>query len=528
MTTRKRVSPSHVRPSAHAWALAFLLCLCVASPPPAAAQLIPIRTVPLADGDQFNFYPSSNAGMAGIGIALPDTLLDPFLNPAKGARLRQTQFFGMPSFYDVSKRAGGGRTLPLGALFHSGSTFAGLLLAIQEVSPARRDNNNFPPPPIFVANQSSLVATDLIPVGATSPSRQNRYVFATIGRELGRSGLSIAGSVQWDGLNAIDGTDLLYAGNQGLVQHGDAVDVRLGLLKQWKGDRSFEALLLHNRFGMTHDVSYLDLVWDPNQRTTVTRARTEHNLDRTNTWGAQLGYMLPVGDSGLRLGFVATTNLLSHPKIPDYQFDQVMLLPRDPGHSAAYDFGVGVSRTNNLTTGSIEAVFEPIVSHTWAQADAPTQTSSGATIAAGDKTIENHFRFANAVLRTGVSQEWRFTGSDASARLQLGIGLRSVRYWGDQYDHVQQEGRGFEQHWLEWNPTWGLSLRFPELELRYQGRTTSGTGRPGVATSGQVITPSALADASSGRAILAVPDGPTVLDPVRVTTHQISVSLPIH
>src|SRR2546430_11993898 len=54
---------------------------------PAAAQLISIKTVPIAQGDQFEIFPSNNLGMGSVSIALPDTLLDPFLNPAKGARL---------------------------------------------------------------------------------------------------------------------------------------------------------------------------------------------------------------------------------------------------------------------------------------------------------------------------------------------------------------------------------------------------------------------------------------------------------
>ncbi len=77
-------------------------------------------------------------------------------------------------------------------------------------------------------------------------------------------------------------------------------------------------------------------------------------------------------------------------------------------------------------------------------------------------------------------------------------------------------------------PTWGLSVRFPELEIRYQGSATHGTGRPGVVGGIGILEGRALADAAVGSNILAAPSGPLTLTEVRVMTHQISVSLPIH
>jgi len=49
------------------------------------AQLISVKTVPLASGEQFHVFPSQNFGMADVSIAVDDPLLDPFVNPAKGA-----------------------------------------------------------------------------------------------------------------------------------------------------------------------------------------------------------------------------------------------------------------------------------------------------------------------------------------------------------------------------------------------------------------------------------------------------------
>jgi len=56
--------------------------------------------------------------------------------------------------------------------------------------------------------------------------------------------------------------------------------------------------------------------------------------------------------------------------------------------------------------------------------------------------------------------------------------LRSVHYNLSQQDNVQDLQRRLTTGWMEWTPTWGLSLRFPEFELRYAGRTTNGAGRP--------------------------------------------------
>src|SRR2546422_5156800 len=57
--------------------------------------------------------------------------------------------------------------------------------------------------------------------------------------------------------------------------------------------------------------------------------------------------------------------------------------------------------------------------------------------------------------------------------------LRSVHYNLAQQDHVEAVTRHLEESWLEWTPTWGLSFRFPELELRYRGRVSHGTDRLG-------------------------------------------------
>src|SRR5436190_23231746 len=92
-----------------------LSALFLMTAPTLGAQLISIKTVPLGQGDQLNVFPSLNQGRGGVAIGLPDTLLDPFRNPAKGGRLSIARFFGSPMVSALANDAGRGRRLPLAA-----------------------------------------------------------------------------------------------------------------------------------------------------------------------------------------------------------------------------------------------------------------------------------------------------------------------------------------------------------------------------------------------------------------------------
>jgi hypothetical protein len=493
---------------------------------PASAQLISIKTVPIAQGDQFEIFPSNNLGMGSVSIALPDTLLDPFLNPAKGARLGAARFFGAPTAYGISQGAGGGRTLPLAISSGSGAWFSAFSLALQQVDASKPPSSGGG---VFVAEPLAPVCSTCATTPATVPPRPdsygNQYAFAMVGRRTRGAGLSLAGSALWSRLTGVDGVDLLYAGNAGLKQFGHSLDLRLGLLKEWPGERSLAALLLHDRFGMTHDVTYLDQVWDPATQRLVVRPRLERNHDQTNTWGLHVEYVRPVAASGWHIGWIATANRMSHPKLPEYELANVPVIPRDPGHSAAYNFGVGLSKIRGPLTFGIDAIYEPIWSYTWADAASPVVTTTGDTIPVGGRTVENHFRFSNGLVRIGVSRDVELGPLGKAAGLQLGLMVRSVRYRLAQSDNVQAVAHQLEEGWLEWTPTWGVSLRFPDLEIRYRGRVTKGTGRPGVASPTGFWAGRDLAVASGS--ILVAPSGPLSLQEVSTTTHQISISLPV-
>src|SRR5256886_13348944 len=170
------------------------------------------------------------------------------------------------------------------------------------------------------------------------PPRSTLFPYTTLFRS--------AASALWAKLTGVDGVDLLFAGNAGLRQFGHALDLRLGLLKEWPGERSLAALVLHNRFGMTDDVAYLDQVWNPATQQIAVRPRLERNHDQTNTWGAHVEYVRPLAASGWRIGWLATVNRMSHPKLPEYELANVPAIPRDPGHSSAYNVGLEIGRAH--------------------------------------------------------------------------------------------------------------------------------------------------------------------------------------
>src|SRR2546428_8035698 len=176
-----------LRGGARAVRISILLLLALTRPAP--AQLISIKTVPIAQGDQFAIFPSNNFGMGGVSIALADTLLDPFVNPAKGARLGAARFFSAPTFCVITQGAGGGRTLPLATIASSDVWFGGLALALQQVDASK---------PPFDQGGGVVLATPL-PSGQVAPalptvprrpdSYGNQYFFAMAGRRVPRARL---------------------------------------------------------------------------------------------------------------------------------------------------------------------------------------------------------------------------------------------------------------------------------------------------------------------------------------------------
>src|SRR5204863_5990734 len=209
-------------------------------------------------------------------------------------------------------------TLPLGVFSAAGSWYGGLALALPQVDASHLGSSSVKTPVAFdtgfrLTGQLAPSVQDLSP---GPRSHGNALAFVMIGTTLPASGLSVGGSVRWAKLRAVDGVDLLYPGSTRVDQSGATVDARLGLLKEWAGDQSLEAVVLHERFRMTHDVTFLDAFWDPGAQQFVQRTRLEHNGDFTRRWGAQVKFERPLTPSGWRIGWLLTANRTSQPSVP--------------------------------------------------------------------------------------------------------------------------------------------------------------------------------------------------------------------
>jgi hypothetical protein len=485
-------------------ALPFLLA-CALAPAPLTAQLVTPKTVPVHQSDQFAIFPSDRVGMAGVAVAVDDTLADPFVNnPAKATRLRQPVLFATPYFHAISENRGGGRTLPLGGAGSFGRWSAAGLVALQQLDrPSAR----------WGARTSERNAT-------------NRYAAGVLARRFD-GGVSVGVSALHAGLGAVDGVDLLYAGSDRIRQDGGLTDLRLGATKQWAGGRVLDVVALHNRTDMTHDVHFTTWRWDPVARRASMTERDEHNVDRTHIWGAHTQLVQPVGTNGWRVGGLATFNRLSHPKIPNYV---IMNIPRDPGTTFGYNVGVAAGRVVGPTTFGVDVTYEPMTSETWADAATDT-TGPGGLIRAGGRTVENRFRFDNMRLRVGAGRDYAIGGDRKSAiGYQVGLAAYAIDYRLRQWNRVQGSYRVQDEDWMEWTPTLALRIRARDLDVRYAYRATCGNGNSclsgGRADDGLVFAPNAGGDLGTG-GVIAAPSAPLTFDGGRASAHQLTIVVPI-
>ena len=477
--------------------LTLLLGCLLVTASQANAQLIPIRTVPVASGDQFLTVPSATLGMAGTRIAVDDSIADVWSNPAKGVFIEAPAILGAPTFYRVSGDGGGGKTLPFTGLLRNGDWFGGASVALQVVSGGALGG--------FWGGS---------PDRLSSQSARNLYGRAAVGRKLNDAGWSVGLAVSRAGLNAMAGVDLLYAGAERVDQQGDVTDVRAGVFRDGQRDR-LGLTLIHNRVSMEHEVHYADVIaWDTIGFEPTFEFRDELNLDKTRTLGGHFEWERALGAHGWRLGTTLTANHKSHPKIPNYEIQDI---PRDPGTTRAYEMGFGFGRSRESTTFGIDLAYQPIWSHTWQEADQRLETPGG-FLEIGDRTIENHFTFSNVVLRTGVSQQYGNFG------FQLGLEARSYAYHLEQDDHVEGTSREQDEAWTEWTPAFATSFRIQDIEMQFSTRVTSGTGFPGV-DRGRGI---AIAEATaSSPDFIAAPREPLTLQDAIVVTHQVWIRVPI-
>ncbi|MDX1567429.1 MAG: hypothetical protein R3223_06485, partial [Longimicrobiales bacterium] len=217
-------------------AVLMLLTSSFVEPPSLAAQIIPVKTIPLATGDQFLVDPSDRLGMGNVSIAIDDPVGDPFVNPAKAARISETTLIGSPTYYTVSEGNGSGRTLPVSALFSSdGTWYGGVSLAIQEIRGPDPQWGGWPAwlgTGFAVPEASSIWIPPNPPASLLSErSNPNLYLSGILARRLS-GGWTLGAGMSRAEIDAVDGVEHLFPGARSLDQDATMTDYRLGLLRE--------------------------------------------------------------------------------------------------------------------------------------------------------------------------------------------------------------------------------------------------------------------------------------------------------
>ena len=190
------------------------------------AQVLTVKSVPVAAGDQFLLLPSRSLAMGGVTLALDDALGDSWDNPAKGVLVRESVLLASPTFYGLSGDNGGARSFPVAALLRGSRWFGGLAFALQQV----QNERSTPTFSSFAFDIWAPSSAELL----SDRSARNVYARGFVGARLGEGSWSVGLGLSAAGLHAVDGVDLLYANAQRIAQHGSTADVRVGV---YRGER---------------------------------------------------------------------------------------------------------------------------------------------------------------------------------------------------------------------------------------------------------------------------------------------------
>lgn len=468
------------------------------------AQMISLKTVPLAAGDQFLLYPAQNLSMGDVNIAMDDPWLDPFSNPADGSAIKQNLLFGLPLVYSIADNLGGGRTLPLAAHFRNGQWFGALMLAWQQLEMAHRP---------FWNDDLISFSSQTLEEQNTKRFIPNKYVTFALGKELD-SGYNFGAEISYSNLQAIGGVELLYDNTSSIKQNGHAVNIKIGLTQNDEG-RELKALLLYNNFDMRQDVIYHNWLWDDSQTVYRDIGRLVSNSDHTITYGGQVIYRETLPETGTTLGGVFTVNRKTHPKIPNYD---LMRIPRDPGDTWAFNLGLGFAHKTDKTHLGIDFIYEPIWSNTWAAAARDTMSNGGMPIPSGGKTVNNDFTFNNWIFRFGLTRFYD--------RLELsgGLQIHSYSYKLEQINYLFQNRRGQAEDWWEYTWSWGVKFHFRDFNLKYSGRYIGGSGLPRIG-GGFFVSPAM--DMTVRSDLILAPSGPLDVSEHAIYSHQFTIEIPL-
>lgn len=417
------------------------------------AQLISVKSIPVATGDQFLIFPSKNLSMAGVNIGIEDKWFDVFNNPANESLENNIDIFVLPTFYNTSGNLGGAYTTPITVFLKNNDWFGTASFALQNHKGASITSNTWGRNPRNIR---------------TNRNNSNVYGRVSLGTVLTASNWRVGLSLFISSLNAVGGVDLLYNNSSSIEQEGSIYEFRGGMYYKNK-TTVFEAVALYNIFNMKHTVEYS---WPPITSSFI--RPTEINKDKTNTWGLHLKYREKPNDKNMTIGAVATFNYKNHPKIPNYE---IMNIPRDPGNSWCFNFGLGIGVKKETTKLGIDLIYEPIWSNTWVATDELIIIENGPSILPGQKTIENDFVFNNIIARIGYSTQIQMLN------LSGGLEIYNRSYSLAQENFIDQSLRNQEEDWAEYTWSWGAELNFTYFDLKYTGHIITGAGIPAISNS---------------------------------------------
>ncbi|NLP12805.1 hypothetical protein GX408_20585 [bacterium] len=409
-------------------------------------QGISVKTVPLLSTDQFSLVPSFRDGMAGVSLAVPDGLADLFINPGKMDTAKSSEWFMQPKYshwtfahettvrshnrgfyYSLEKTNAHSSllTLPIGVYLQRNKLYSGLMTAVQSLSASGERSAQ------FKAGNYPLCWL----AGLRLPSIKS----------------SIGIGLDYVGIRGIDGVYLLYPNAIGLDQRGSARQFKVGAsMDIGQGDR-WNVLAGRYFFNM------------------VQKAVAVTNKDENNGWLVQTEYVKKIS-TPLTLALMVTMDRRHHPKIPDYPLAGV---PRDPGNTQAWNFGLGAKWENETSLFGVDLLYEPIDAKTWVDAANDTRIWNGETIAKGVVILRNDYQFYNRILRTGFQLK-----PAPFLTMASGVQLKWYSYNYYQNDLINgMETTGKPQR--EWTETvWSARVGFKtkKIDVGYSLQLQAGMG----------------------------------------------------
>jgi hypothetical protein len=461
------------------------------------AQYVSVKSLPVAAGDQFILYPSANLAMGNVNIAMADKWSDPFTNPALAGVSDKSgmEVFVQPTSYFLTNSLGGARTLPL-SFFGSYANFFGTLsVSYQQMESSLNNNSGFVP--------------------ETEKIKNNQYAYVSAGMDFAIQGLSAGVGLFLADLNAMGGVDLLYANSADIKQNGNIREVKGGLLYK-KEAVSMEMVGFYNVFEMKHTVSYPIWDWFTDDVDRLSYLADEINIDKTQTMGLHIKYREAITD-GPFIAAIVSYNWKTHPKIPNYS---IMNIPRDPGNTWAFNFGLGVADENEKRRVGLDFIYEPIWSNTWATAETEITDIYGMVISAGQKTVENNFAFNNWIGRIGYNHTFQFID------WSIGLHMHNYSYSLKQDNFINRSSRAQQENWLEYIWSWGAGLKFKHFNIAYNGRVTTGSGIPSTFSNGWgwgIMAENQVRTAD----FIAAPSGKMRIDYQSIYTHQFVINIPL-